>query len=265
MKNKGLGFAVAVVVGGLAVAGMIWSGWEKEEKMRDVDGNNPKQNEIIENTETPHQYPCATDISEFVQITTMQLDAGEQTFEACRISRSGRVEWARWNSSGFLLTHAQPIDMGSETFDRVVSSSAFLKPSELHRDDGTLGRPGSRIDVVSVSKSGVDIISMAKMPDDIVALIEKIKSGAEAVPVPPGWYIWTKPYPPADRVDIDLTKATCETAVERALSDSIAYGRLIVRTDDTVQEFVSGENAYRSAFSARMAVGDLLFGIVSAR
>lgn len=72
---------------------------------------------------------------EFVQITSIQLDAGEQTFEAFRILRNGMVEWARWNSSGFLLDRSEPFDMGSETFDQVVSSPVFLKPPDPCLDD----------------------------------------------------------------------------------------------------------------------------------
>jgi len=177
---------------------------------------------------------------EFVQITSMRLDAGEQTFEAFRILRSGMVEWARWNSSGHLLDHAEPRDMGSETFDRVVSSPSF-------------------------SGSGIDAVSMNKMPDDIAELTNKIRRGVKAISVQPGWYIWTKPYPQIGKADIDISESRCDSAIAMVLSEAIATGRLIVRADDSIQAFVSGERANRIAFEAKLPIGNLLFGVLSAK
>jgi len=209
---------------------------------------------------------CGTDMVEFVQITSMRLDAGELTFEAFRILRSGMVEWARWNTSGHLLGYAEPRNMGTETFDRVVSSPSFLNPPKPHKYDSILGRPAFRLDIAIFSRSGIDAVSMAKMPDDIAKLTDEIRSGIQAISVQPGWYIWTQPYPQIGKADVDIAEAMCDSAIAMVLSNAVATGRLIVRVEaDTIQSFVSGERANRIAFEARLPIGNMLFGVLSVK
>ena len=204
--------------------------------------------------------PAPTPPVEFVQITSIRLDAGEQIFEAFRILRNGNVEWARWNSSGFLLDHAEPFQLGSDNFDRVVSSPAFLKPPKQRRDDGALGRPAYRLEISTLTQSGIDAVFMTKMPDDLATLVDDIKNRIATTSVQSGWYIWTTPYPGQGTADIVLTEARNDSAVAIALSEAVATGRLIVRVEEDIQAFVSGEHANRIAFTARLAVGDLRFG-----
>ncbi len=202
---------------------------------------------------------------EFVQITSMNIDAGKQTFEAFRILRSGMVEWARWNSSGHLLDHAEPRDMCSKIFDRIVSSPSFLNPPKPPQDDGVLKRPAFRLDMVILSGSGIDAVTISKMPDDIAELIDDIRRGVKAISVQPGWYIWTQPYPQIGKADIIIAEAKRDSAIAMLLSEAVATGRLIVRADDSIKSFVSGERANRIAFKARLPTGDLLFGVLFAK
>jgi len=195
----------------------------------------------------------------------MRLDAGEQTFEAFRIQRGGSLEWARWTSSGYLLDHAQRRDTDSDLYQRVVSAPSFLKPPESPQHDGTLGRPAFRLEMATLSKSGVHALSMSKFPNDIAALADEFRRRIAATPVRPGWYLWTTPYPAVGKADIDLTEASCDTAVEKALAAAVATGDLIVRADDGIQAFMSGEHASRIAFSARTVAGDLRFGVLYAK
>lgn len=211
------------------------------------------------------QQACAAAIVEFVQITIMRLDAGTQIFEAYRILHSGMVEWARWDNSGHLLAYAEPRDMGSGAFDRAVSSPGFQNPPKPPQDDGALGRPGFRLDMAILSGSGIDAVSMNEMPDDMAELTDEIRRGIKPISVQPGWYIWTQPYPPIGEADIDIAEARGDSTIARLLSESAATGRLIVRADERVQAFVSGERANRIAFEARFAGGNLLFGVLSAK
>lgn len=207
---------------------------------------------------------CLTDIIELVQITTMRLDAGIQTFEAFRILRSGMVEWARWDSSRNLLDHAQPLHMGSETFDRVVSSPSFLNPPKPTNENDVLKRQAFRLDMAILSGSGIKAVSITKMPNDISEIIEKIRSGVKPIAVQPGCYIWTQPYPQIGRADIDITGANRDSAIAMVLDESIASGRLIVRADDSIKSYFSSEHANRIAFLAKLPIGNLLFGVLFA-
>ena len=184
------------------------------------------------------QPECGIGMVEFVQITSMWLDAGKQTFEAFRILRSGKVEWARWNSSGHLLDYAEPYDTGSETFNRIVSSPSFLNPPKPPQDAGVLGRPAFRIDMAIILESGIEAVSMTKMPDDIANLIDEIRRGIKAISVQPGWYVWTQPYPQISKADIEIANARCDSAIAKALSEVIETGRHIVRADDSIQSFI---------------------------
>lgn len=211
------------------------------------------------------QTECGIGTVEFVQITSMWLDAGKQTFEAFRILRSGKVEWARWNSSGHLLDHAKPFDTDSETFNKAVSSPSFLNPPKLHQDAGVLGRPAFRLDMAIILKSGIKAISMTKMPDDIANLIDVIRRGIKAISVQSGWYVWTQPYPQISKADIEIANAMCDSAVATALSEAITTGRLIVKADDSIQSFIKGERANRIFFEARLPTVNLIFGVISAK
>lgn len=204
-------------------------------------------------------------IVEFAQITSMRLDAGEQTFEAFRILRNGMVERARWNSSGRLLDHAEPRNMGSEIFDKVVTSPSFLNPPKSPQDDSVLGRPAFKLDIATLSGSGIHTVSMTKIPDDIAELTDEIRRSIKAISVQPGWYIWTQPYPQIGKADINITESGNDSAIARALSEAVKTGKLIVRADDSIELFVSGERAYRIAFEAELAIGNLLFGVLTAK
>lgn len=206
-----------------------------------------------------------TGMGDFVQITSMQLNDGVQTFEAFRIMSSGMVEWARWNSSGYLLGHAEPYDMGSEIFNRIVSSPSFLSPKKTSNDDGVLGRPGFRLDIATLSKSGIKVISISERPDDIAKFTNELRRNIKVIPIQPGWYIWTQPYIESGKADIDLTEANDGSAIAIVLSEAVVTGRLIVRADDSIQAFISGENAHRIAFDAKFALGTMLFGVLSAK
>ena len=262
MKNMKKTFIILICILSalIVVAGYAWSA-NRNLKLKDTN------NYLTKTTKQDiSQSKCATNMVEFVQITSMQLDAGEQTFEAFRILRDGMVEWARWNSSGYLLEHAEPRNMGSGTFDKLVSTQSFLNPPKPHfMDDGTVGRPSSNLQVTTVSKSGIDTIEMIRTPDDIATFIDNLRRSVKATPVQPGWYVWTVPYTRNDVVDIDLATGKCDSAVAMALSEAVTTGRLIVRADNNVQEFISGEKAFRSAFGARISIGDMLFGVIRPR
>jgi hypothetical protein len=209
---------------------------------------------------------CATRMIDFVQITSGRLDAGEQTFEAFRVLRNGRIESARWTSSGLLLDHAQLREPGSKMFDRVLSSPSVLNPSAAPRDDAALKRPAFRLEVAAFSGATVRVfLSMAEMPDDLARLTDEIRQRQVATPVAPGWYLWTKPYPTSGSADIDLTASKCDSAVDRALSGAVETGSLVVRVSESVCAFISGERASRVEFSARIVGGDLHFGVISAQ
>jgi hypothetical protein len=217
---------------------------------------------------TSQQSVCvSTDPVEFVQITAMQLDAGEETYEAFRILGNGRIEWARWTSYGYLLDYSQSHDGDSDIFNRVLTARSVLKPSKPHRDDGALGRRGFWLEIATLSKSGAQITIVNEIAADLAALIDELRRDVTPAVVQPGLYVWTRPYSLGwfDKPDIDLRRVECDSAVTLALAEALATGQLIVRADDGIQTFIAGERANRIAFSAKLAVSALLFGIVSAK
>lgn len=205
---------------------------------------------------------CATRATEFVQITDMHLNEGEQTFEAFRISRDGNIEWARWNSLNEFLDYGKTLGMGNEMFERVLLSETFLDPPKPSQNDGALGRLAYTLEIATLSESGTHTLSMTKMPDDIAVLVNELRRSVVATPMKRGWYLWTKPYQSIDKPDIDLTSARCNSGIEEVLSEAIATGSLVARADDSIQTFISGEHAYRTTFSARIIEGGLYFGIL---
>ncbi|NOY35841.1 MAG: hypothetical protein GXP44_02920 [bacterium] len=202
---------------------------------------------------------------EFAQITSMRLNNGEQTFEAFRISRGGMVERAHWNSSGYLLGYSGPLTMNDKIFDKAVSSLNRLNSSKSPAKGSALGRPGFRLDIVTQSDSGVKAASTTKMPDDIAILLNELRRGVKAVPAKTGWYIWTQPYPRINKPDIDLAVDGRDSVVAKALIEANKTGRLIIKVDDSIQKFISGERAYRMVFEAKLGQKNLIFGVLTAK
>lgn len=210
------------------------------------------------------QIKCGTHRIEYVQITDMRLDAGVQTFEAFRVLDNGIVEWARWNSSGYLLDHAKPCNMGSDIFDRITSSPSFSSPPDPSQKN-VVGRPAYRVEMTIMSGSGIESVSMRKMPVDISDITYEIRRNIEPASVKPGWYVWTQPSLEIDNPDIVIGGANCDSGIGETLSKAIAAGRLVVPVgDDNVEAYVSGERANRNVFTAAFPDGILLFGILSA-
>ncbi len=207
-----------------------------------------------------------TEIIEFVQINIMQLNMGVQTFEAFRIFQNGNIEWARWNSVGHLLGHGVLYDSNNHFFDKVVSSPSFIFPPKSLRDENILGRPIFRIDITTLSISGNRIVSMNNLPVDIAEITTQIKNNVKKSFLDSGWYIWTQPYPQIGNIDINLIEASNESGIGAFLLKAIKTGALVIKADeDYIQSFFSGERTNRIAFKARLAKGDLLFGILFVR
>src|SRR5690554_4853598 len=76
---------------------------------------------------------------ERIQLTTAQLQAGQQTFESFVIQASGQVHWAQWNSDGVLLAAAQGQDAGA--FAQLQQHPLWQAPLENPADADVLGRP----------------------------------------------------------------------------------------------------------------------------
>lgn len=210
----------------------------------------------------PH---CDTHLVDFVQITSTSLDAGEQNFEAFRVLGSGSIEWARWNSSGYLLSYAEPQPIDVKIFNKILKFKKLLPllaPSLLGND--AKSPRVYNLEIADVSGGKVSVAETANMPSEVLVLIKEIKQTINVIKVQPGQYLWTIPYSaPLENIDIDLTQTNCDSPVSKALSQVAGTGRLIVRADDTIRSFVSEENAYRTAFIAKFALGQLLFGILS--
>jgi hypothetical protein len=204
-------------------------------------------------------------MAEFVQITIMQLDAGEQTFEAFRILPDDVVEWARWNSGGSLLDHAQPFKMNHGIFNKVLSLPSFANPPGPAPEDGALGRPAFRLDMASFTGARVKMISLPDMPEDMAQLISELRDMVQenTTPPRPGWYVWTQPYASVHNPDIDLSEDRCNSPACRAVLQAVKTGKMIVQADSCIQTFISGGRSHRSAFFAKVSLGSLLFGVLT--
>ena len=206
----------------------------------------------------------STAMAEYVQVTRMRLDAGVQTFESFRILRDGTAQWARWNSLGRLLAQAGPKMVSPELFDSVVShkrTSTGREPADNH---GIVrGRPASRVSLVHLFESKVEMAAWSDLPDDIAAVQEQILGGLAAMPVQPGWYVWTEPVPLADQPDLTISETDGNSALVTALLEAAVTGRLIVRAGEGVSRFMSGARAHRIVFKASVHGVGLGFGILS--
>ena len=182
------------------------------------------------------------DAVEFVQITTMLLDAGKETYEAFRILSTGRLERARWTSYGYLLDHSEFHGGDRELFERVRTARSVLQPSKRHRQEGALGRMVFWFEIATLAKSGTQSTLVNEVPDNVVTLIDDLRRIATPTSIQPGWYVWTRLYSLGglDTPGIDLRRVECDSAVTMALVEALATGQLIVRADDAIQAFISG-------------------------
>ncbi len=209
---------------------------------------------------------CTGNIADFVQITTASLDAGVHTFDALRIMRDGTVEWASWNSFGYLLSHAEPQKLEPEIFDRAVTYKDSLVARTAWFKLG-ISEPGPifHLEMCVVLDGKMRISASTALPNDLSKLLKDIRGRMPASKVYPGKYIWTQPYnAPEEKADMDLTQADCGSTIAKALSQA-ASGRLVIKADDDLSAFGTEENVYRGAFIAKYANGQLLFGILSTK
>jgi hypothetical protein len=211
------------------------------------------------------QSDCSSTAPDFVQITSMKLDAGDQTFEAFRIRPDGMTEWARWNSSGVLLNLGALRDAKRKDYQKVLSFASVSSARHWLQGGGAPGRPAFRLEIAAVSRSGIRARSMTSMPQNLATLVDELRKRVAVTALRSGSYVWTKPYINTGDIDIDLTTGKCDAGIAAALSGAVVSGSLVVRASDTVRRFVSGERANRMEFVVRIALGEMRFGVVSAR
>lgn len=211
---------------------------------------------------------CGLNVSpamDFAQITSSKLDAGEQTFEAFRVLRDGRIESAIWNTSGRLLRYSESQNLKPDYFNNIVSLKKLYKSYKSPSLWGNKIGPRQVFSLeISTNIGGeISITESQYFPDSVLTFTDDLRRRMESVKVQSGWYVWTKPYnAPMEKADIDLTKVKTDSAVVAALLVAINTGKLIVKADDSIQTFVSGENAYRSVFVAKLAKGQMTFGVL---
>lgn len=284
--------AVIGVIGIVVLVGVLCTKLGKWPGVLGIDGNVLKQRETAENEKEkmPSQIPsntntnqvnvtepnnlqlgCATDILEFVQITSKQLDGDERTFEKFRILRNGIVEWARLNESGHLLDYAEPRNMDRELFNKIITTQSFLSPPH----EGTIWEgweEGHRypLEIVAMVNSDYKQISLNSIPIDISILIDDLRRNIKAKPTQPGWYMMSlvlvpKPYDSeiglgfGDVNIIDLTKSECDSGIAKDISEAIKAGRFISRIDDgSIQPFIFNKSTSKP-FIAKFTGGSLVF------
>lgn len=209
------------------------------------------------------QPSCNTRQPDFIQISSMQLDAGKQIFEDFRILSTDVIEWARWDSNGALLGHAIQRNAGKKYYDRLLSLSWFSK--SINQSNDALGRPAFRLDLAHVSKSAVRLSTMTTMPNDLASVIGDMRTRLAPESIVDGLYLWTKPFGAGGPADIDLTQGLCSSGISKTLMETLNTGRLLVHSNLGTREFRTGERANRIEFIAKTQTGSIRFGVVGPR
>lgn len=211
--------------------------------------------------------PCVASTSQLgdqVQLKLMTLDAGLQTFEVYRLPRHEVGDWARWTSAGHLLAYgALP---AATTYEHITNAIASAPPATPTTDPaGPLGRAGFNLTLLQVADTVIHQRQLDSVPPALADLIEDWRQAQTASPLEHGWYLWTSPVPAhsSAAVDVDLTEGPCRDTLETSLAKALAEDRLILPASQAIEEFVSGERAYRTTFSARIPKGMLHFGILT--
>jgi hypothetical protein len=207
---------------------------------------------------------CHAKVPAFVQTTGMKLDAGVQTFEAFRLHPDGLVEWARWNSGGALLGLGMFQERAARSYETALASASFSERSPDVRNDGPLGRPAASVELTAVSTSAVRTRLIDGMPEDLQTLTDRLRRRVKRVTPRAGSYVWTRPHQTAAAADVDLV-GQCDDGMARLLEEAARSGRLIVGPHAAARAFASGERASRMEFIAKIAIGELRFGVLSVK
>lgn len=209
------------------------------------------------------QSSCNTRQPEFVQISSMQLDAGKQVFEDFRIQSTNEIEWVRRDSNGTLLDHGVQRDINKRYYEKVMALPSMKIQSKANLQNNTVfGRPAFNLEFALVSKSGVRLSTMATMPDDIAIAIKELRSQIIPDNSVVGSYMWVKPFGASGQADIDLTQGVCNSDIEKTIVEALNTGRILSRLDLGAHEFNSGERANRFEFIAKTKSGAIRFGVI---
>ena len=210
--------------------------------------------------------PCTVLEPEAVQVTIQRLDAGVQTFEAYRLSRAGRGEWAQWDNAGRLLGRAlpRPID-GPAHYAALVAAaspagvaSASTQPAE--------GR-AFHVSVARIGAGGRSFADYDEMPAELGQALADLRRLLPQTPAATGPGLWLLPQRGiSGAIDVDLRRAECiPGSVASLVAGAMSAGVLITPIDVRVARSLMSQNKARWAFGANGANGYTLFGVVSAR
>lgn len=196
-----------------------------------------------------------------LQLTTAQLQAGQQTFESFVLRADGQVHWAQWNSAGTLLAAARGQD--PEAFAVLQQHPLWQRPAEATEAD-LLGRPAFYAELARLDPQRTELRSLEALDLSLSDLTARLTAALQPQTLTPGFYLWLTPQPPgADtQSDLDLNQPPADAqAVARALQHALGQGQTVVPVPEAT--YFQGERALRQSFAARRAGARLQFGLLS--
>lgn len=199
---------------------------------------------------------------ERLQLTTMQLQAGQQTVESFVLRADGQVHWAQWNSNGSLLAAAQGQD--PMAFAELQQHPLWQSGAEASPSDDLLGRPAFYAELARIRPQGTELRSLEALDLSLSGLSARLMSVLQPLSLTPGLYLWLTPQPPdpALQPDLNLNQPPPEAqTVVSALQQALRQGHAVVPVPDSA--YFQGERALRQAFFAQHAGTSLQFGLLS--
>ncbi|MBF2051858.1 MAG: hypothetical protein IGS03_00160 [Candidatus Sericytochromatia bacterium] len=195
-----------------------------------------------------------------LQLTTAQLQAGQQTFESFVIQASGQVHWAQWNSDGVLLAAAQGQD--ASAFTELQRHPIWQAPPESPADD-VLGRPAFYAELARMQDQRTELRSLEALDTSLSDLSARLHNSLQPLNLTAGFYLWLTPQPQGGDLprDLDLNQPAAEgQAIASALKQGLQQGQVVVPVADGA--YFQGERALRQAFVAQGTGVGLQFGLL---
>lgn len=198
---------------------------------------------------------------ERMQLTTAQLQAGQQTFESFVIQASGQVHWAQWNSDGVLLAAAQGQD--ASAFTELQRHPIWQAPPESAAEADVLGRPAFYAELAHLQEQRTALRSLEALDTSLSDLSARLQNSLQPLNLAPGFYLWLTPQPQSGDLppDLDLNQPAAEgQAIASALKQGLQQGQVVVPVPDGA--YFQGERALRQAFVAQGQGPGLQFGLL---
>ena len=204
-----------------------------------------------------------------IHILFSSLDAGLTLTEGFRLTRSGYLSYASWDSDNRLSGLSGGKQLAGQAYSDAVTILSNLQQPLSEGEDGVSFSPAvNTLELVlphTTDNKRHQVFPDDDIPTAVLALLTQWRQSAPLQSVAAGHYLWAIPAPSGQiREDIKIPSEHRPTGLEAAILRGLSGDAPVVSVDGELDNFLTGERRYKTRFSARLRNSFAYFGVLSA-